>query len=130
MPPFHYRSEILAVERMTAALRGLGAFLPAALGEALVTASYEFGCNLHGDLLYQPMRVGTQWLGRFIDDSLAQRIVISTQSDFRFRIPEDRLEILFCHEGDVHLNGTDIDLLHALLAESAFQGLGFQIQSE
>ncbi|MGH7843558.1 MAG: hypothetical protein ACREQW_00085 [Candidatus Binatia bacterium] len=108
------RSRLLSGAEVRRALHSLPAALRDLLGGAAITAYYGWGCNLHADLQYVPMRVAVASLERFIADSLAQEIVIPGGSDFCFIVAEDRLEILFCHEGDIHLKGRDHSLLEAL----------------
>ncbi|MDB5974703.1 MAG: hypothetical protein JWR07_1463 [Nevskia sp.] len=95
------------------------------LGDCLVKAMYGWGCNLHMDLCYVPMKVGTQWIEKFIRESLEQRIVVPAESDFYIELPEERLEILFCHEGDIHVCGPDEDLRNKVLNTAPFNSLSF-----
>jgi hypothetical protein len=123
-------SRPLEPDDLEAGMRALPGFCRGALGKALVTAFYEFGCNLPGDLLYLPIRVGTQWMDRFIKDSLDQRIVVPGRSDLRFVVEGGRLEALFCHEGDIHLKGTDSGLLKGFMSWQPFDGFGFETQED
>ncbi len=105
--------------------------LPAAFqqllgGDSVITAYYGWGCILHADLQYVPMRVSTQSLERFIRESLGQEIVIPGGSDFCFTVPEGRLETLFCHEGDIHLKGNDRLLLDGLQSSGFFSDIVFR----
>lgn len=118
-------SRSLEADDLEAGMRALPGFCRQTLGDALVTAFYEFGCNLPGDLLYLPIRVGTQWMDRFINDSLQQRIVLPGESDLRVVVEGGRLEVLFCHEGDIHLEGTDADLLNSLVSWQPYAGFQF-----
>ena len=109
-----------------AILEALPTLLNQLLGNCLVKAMYGWGCNLHMDLCYVPMTVGTQWIERFIRESLEQRIVVPANSDFYIELPEERLEILFCHEGDIHVCGPDEDLCNKVLSAVPFSGLPFK----
>lgn len=119
------RTGYLTEEQITRALKVLPAFLKEQLGSTLVSATYEFGCNLHDDLLYRSMSVGTDWLARFIRDSLERGIVVPGQSDFRIRVGDGRLDILICHEGDIHLNGSDGDLISRLKQTEPYTSFDF-----
>jgi hypothetical protein len=72
------------------------------------------------------MRIAIRGLERFIDDSLGQQIVVLGGSDFVFVVPENRLEILFCHEGDIHLAGRDPALVEGLRASAVFSAILFR----
>lgn len=119
-------SSLLSGVEVKRVLHSLPAALQDLLGESAVTAFYGWGCNLHADLQYVPMRVAVPSLERFIADSLAQEIVIPGGSDFCFTVPEGRLEILFCHEGDIHLKGRDRSLLQALQKTGFFSEIEFK----
>jgi hypothetical protein len=121
-----YRSDRLQEDIIRQAIEATAVFLQEALGEALITATYEFGCNLHDDLLYRSMKVGTSWLDRFVRQSLDQRIVVPGGSDFRLVVEGERLEVLFCHEGDIHLAGREAALLDGLRAAPAYEGINFE----
>lgn len=125
----HIRSEYLSKDRFVQALEALPAALKTLLGEAEVIAYYGFGCQLHADLLYKPMRVHTGWLDRFIQDSLQQGIVVPGRSDFDFTVPENRLSMRFCHECDMHISGDDATLWQRLSAMSPFSGLTFEVDA-
>ena len=104
--------------------------LPAAfqqlLGDTIIIAYYGWGSILHADLQYVPMRVSTRSLESFVRESLGQEIVIPGGSDFCFTVPEGRLEMLFCHEGDIHLKGSDAALLDALQGSELFANISFK----
>jgi hypothetical protein len=109
--PTFYVTKLLKPEEIRKALHELPAFLKSELSsDTILTAVYGWGCNLHPDLCYQNMRVGIGWIDKFINDSLRQEIVIPGDSDFTIEIPENKLQIVFCHEGDIHTGGTDIEL--------------------
>lgn len=44
-------------------------------------------------------------------------------SDFLVELPDGRLRILFCHEGHIHLGGTDEKLIHHVVAAEPFKAL-------
>ena len=107
-------------ESMRAAMECLPAVLAKLLGSEIVLATYGWGCNLHPELCYIPVQVGTSWLGRFIEDSVQQRIVVPGYSDFIFSVRTGELEIEFCHEHHIHISGTNTSLISAILAVPAF----------
>ncbi len=120
-----YNSDRLEDGTSQRALEGTPLFLREVLGDIVISATYEFGCNLHDELLYRPMKVGTRWLDRFIHGSLEQGIVVPGQSDFRIVVGRDRLDALFCHEGDIHLEGKDEALVDGLRISAGFEGVEF-----
>jgi hypothetical protein len=112
-----YVSDLLTAIQIEAAIRNLPGILRALIGErAIVHAMYGYWSGLHPDLCYTQMRVGLSWIERFLADSLRQDIVKPGDSDFYIMVPEDRLEIEFCHEGHIHAGGTDRDLVEQLLS--------------
>ena len=114
---------------MIHAINSLPAALRTLLCEEEVVACYGFGCELHIDLLWKPMRVRTNWIERFIRDSLKQGIVIPCGSDFEITVPDNRLSIQFCHECDIHLGGADGDLMQQLLGLPPFSEMKFERES-
>ena len=115
-----FSSDYLPKEQMHAALLALRGVLQSLLGEHKIIASYGWACNIHGDLLYKPMREDTRWIQYLIEDSIEQRIVVPGESDFRFEVPEGRLDLKFCHECDIHLDGADDELLQRFMAMEPF----------
>ncbi len=125
-----YSSDYLPKERMHSLLLALPAVLKSLLGEHKIIASYGWASNIHGDLHYKPMNDDTRWLQYLIEDSIAQRIVVPGESDFRFEVPESRAEILYCHESDIHLDGSDDELLRRFMATEPFSQLRWYTQEE
>ena len=117
------RSRHLSEKEIRAALDALPGFFLKALPDSILTATYEWGCCLHYDLCYQPMRVGVAWLDRFLAESVEQRIFVPGDSDMTISAPDKRLSILFCHEGDLHVGGTDTELLRCFLSTAPYVGL-------
>jgi hypothetical protein len=115
-----FSTDCLTPEQLREAMVALPAVLMHLLGDCVVTARYEYGCNIHPDLMYQPMAVGSSFMMHLIQNSLDQRIVEPGDSDIRFELPEGRLDLLFCHEGDIHLNGTDDSLLDRFMKAAPF----------
>ena len=109
-----------SLEQRRKALDALPALLVSLLGSQVISATYGYGSYLHPDLCYIPMKVGTSWLERFIRESLEQRIVVLGESDFTFFVQDGRLEIEFCHEGHIHVSGTDRQLIAEVLRHPAF----------
>lgn len=120
------RSNLLSGAEVRRVMHSVPRLFEDLLGDAAVTAYYGWGCNLHADLQYVPMRVAIRSLERFIGDSLAQEIVIPGGSDFSFAVPEGRLEILFCHEGDIHVKGRDQSLVEAVQNTTVFSEVGLR----
>ena len=122
---FEWVSASLPEEQLRSLLTSLPSVLNELAGDCLLKAMYGWGSNLHIDLCYVPMRVGTKWVDRFIKESLEQRIVVPANSDLYFEFPDERLEILFCHEGDIHVCGPDEELRGRLFNSDCFRGLSF-----
>jgi hypothetical protein len=120
------RSNLLSSAEVRRVLHAVPSLFADLLGDAAITAYYGWGCNLHADLQYVPMRVAVRSLERFIGDSLAQEIVMPGGSDFCLAVAEGRLEILFCHEGDIHVKGRDQSLVEALQNTAVFSEVGLR----
>lgn len=121
-----FYTDILPPERVRQAMEALPEVFRGLLGDCMVTAYYGFGTEIHIDLQYVPMRVSTKLIDRFIRDSIKQGIVIPGHCDFSFTIPDERIEILFCHESDIHLNGKDDTLIRQLIAARPFSDIRFR----
>src|ERR1700674_3056047 len=95
-----YVSKVLGTSEIEAAIREAPAVLRSLIGpDAIITATYGYGSGLHPDICYLPMKVGLKWIEKFLEDSLRQGIVQPANSDFYLTVPNDRLEIEFCHDG-------------------------------
>lgn len=125
-----YSSDYLPKEQIHAALLALPGVLQQLLGEHTIIASYGWAANIHGDLWHKPMRDDTRWIQYLIEDSIEQRIVVPGESDFRFEVPEGRLVLLFCHDSDIHLDGTDDHLLQQFMATEPFSQMHWHTQQE
>lgn len=105
-------------------LETLPVVLLSLLGEdAHLIIYYGWACNLHNDLLYRPMRELAKWLNRFISDSISQNIIQPGRSDVWFEVPDERLIVLFCHEGDLHIGGQDQALVADFMTREPFSQL-------
>ncbi len=100
------------------------------IGDHKIIAMYGWAAKLHPDLYWKPMDSDTRWLKYLIEDSIDQRIVIPGESDFIFEIPEKRLEVKFCHESDIHLNGVDDDLLQHFMSKTPFLQMHWHTKDE
>lgn len=89
----------------------LPAFFCEFFPDSILIAKYGYGSGLHNDLCYQPMHVGVGWLDRFITESIEQRIFVPGDSDLTIAAPDDRLSVMFCHEADILVSGTDLELV-------------------
>jgi len=125
-----FSSDYLTSEEAMNALNALPEVLKRLLGESDVIARFGFDVNLHSDLSWVPMRDRTSTLQYFIEDIVAQGIIIPGKNDVFFEIPGERLTIHFCHEGDIHVNGQDDDLIRAFLASAPFSELRFESKEE
>lgn len=110
-------------------LRALPSVLANLLGSEIIEAMYGWDANLHIDLCWKPMEVGTAWLDRFIRESLNPAIIVPGKSDFIFIVRGGALEIRFCHESDLHVSGTDLELISRLLAIAPFSEAEFKLHT-
>jgi hypothetical protein len=88
----------------------------------IVNCHYGVGAQIHPDLWFVTMRVGVNWLADFIRDSIDRGIVTIGGTDFYFGTDDRRFSVLLCHEGDVHVAGTDLPILADF---KAFSNIGF-----
>src|SRR5687768_16692034 len=90
------------------------AFLRDFLAEEFVMVSYGALSNIHPDLWYKPMKVGTNWFERFLAESIAQRIFEPGGADLLVEIRGGSAEVTLCHERDIHIVGSDDELIARL----------------
>jgi hypothetical protein len=121
--PSTFVSELLTSHQMRDALEALQRVLRELVGDVPLVARYGWGCELHPDLRGAPMRVGTAGVEQFIRDSLRQQIIVPGESDVHFELPEGRLQIVFCHEGHVHVGGSDQQLAERFVSARPFAEL-------
>ena len=106
-------------------MEALPALIEQHVGNELFTVMYGFGCDIHNDLIYVPMRVMPRHLPGFFRDSIAQRIFRPGAADLLIEIPTDRMTITFCHESDLHFGGNDAELIERFLSASPFSGFDY-----
>lgn len=121
-----HTSRLLTGDEVAEVLRSLPEIFKKLCGDCTVTATYGFNCNLHMDLLFLPMGVHTNWMARFIEDSIRQDIIRPGDTEFYFAAPDKAFEITFCHESDLHIAGTDTAMIRRLLAEPSLVSLNFR----
>jgi hypothetical protein len=122
-------SHILNEEEIEQALLAVPSFLIDELGNTILSVIYEYGCNIHPDLWYEPMSVSTSRLDDFIADSLNRKLVVPGQCDFRIVVVNSKFDLLFCHEKDIHLKGSDHDLVSRLMSIEPYSGFNFKPDS-
>jgi hypothetical protein len=114
------------------AIRGFLAELPSAMreiyGDQSLTVMYGWASNLHSDLQYVPMEWPLDLFKFFLEDSIDQRIFVVGGSDLHIRTPNSTLEVLICHESDIHLDGDDHDAIQKVVAR--FPQLDFRTAAE
>jgi hypothetical protein len=125
-----YRSEYLSSERMRTALLQLPAILQPLLGECLLTIQYGTGTRLHGHLQYTPMGVPSDVLLFFLEDSLKQQIVLPGASDLIIDSPHYELSLVFCHESDIHVAGSNEDLMQRFIGSAELSDIKFFLQPQ
>lgn len=132
MPNFaaKYSSEYLTPDQVASALTALPAVLNELFGECTFTVCYGWAANIHVDLWHVPMRVQTMVLPYFIEDSIRQQIIVPGQSDLIVRSPNNELNILFCHECDIHVDGESPEFMQRFIAAEQFSKIKFFSQEE
>ncbi|WP_428305302.1 hypothetical protein [Lacipirellula sp.] len=125
-----FSTDYLLNEQMYSALLALPGVLTALLGAHKVVAMYGWAAKIHPSLAWQRMDDHTDRLQYLIEDSIDQRIIVPGQSDFYFEVPEKRLAVMFCHESDIHLDGSDDELLKRFMASDPFAQMRWRTQAE
>lgn len=125
-----FSTEYLPKEQMHSALLALPQVLRHLLGEHPVVAMYGWAANIHDDLRWVPMNDDTGTLQFLIEDSIKQRIIVPGDGDFLFEVPDKRLEVTFCHECDIHLDGSDDELLRQFMCAAPFVHMHWHTQAE
>ena len=118
--PSVFVSDLLSPQQMRNAMEELQRVLRQLVGDVPLVARYGWGCELHPDLRGAPMRVGTAGVEQFIGDSLRQQIIVPGESDVHFELPEGQLQVAFCHEGHVHVGGSDRKLAGRFVSATPF----------
>ena len=121
-------SAYLSSELMAEFIAELPMVIREIYGDRNLTAYYGWACNLHSDLLYKPMAVPLDVFPYFIEDSIEQRIFEIGGSDLLIEFPDSNLQILICHESDIHLDGADDEAINKIVA--SFPQLGFRTAEE
>ncbi|MEI7459889.1 MAG: hypothetical protein WCK15_10815 [Pirellula sp.] len=119
-----FSSSYITVEVMREFIAQLPSQLRPILSSPNLTVSYGWGCKLHPDLWYKPMNVGLDLFPYFIEDSETQGIFQIGQSDLLIESPDSRLQVLLCHESDIHIDGTDNETMAKLV--EAFPNIDFR----
>jgi hypothetical protein len=118
--PNTFVSRFLSAEEVSEAMEAMQSALQQLLGDAALVARYGWGCKLHPDLYGAPIRVRTAGVAKLIGDSLRQQIIIPGECDFHFESSDDQLQIVFCHEGHLHVGGNDLQLAQRLVTMPTF----------
>jgi hypothetical protein len=113
----------MTAQQAQEAMEALQSVLHSLVGAASLIARYGYGCQLHPDLHGVPMRVGTGGVERFVRDSVCQKIFAPGEADVHFELADNRLHVVFCHEGHIHVGGGDKQLAARFASASAFSAL-------
>ncbi|QDU25633.1 Bleomycin resistance protein [Anatilimnocola aggregata] len=128
-PTESYRSEYLKPERIRSAIVQLPPILFRLLGKCEYSVSYGVGTRLHGSLLFHPLGVPTDYLPSFLEDSLEQKIVEPGGTDLIIDAPNGELSLLFCHEADIHVDGTNHDLIQRFITCEELADIKFTLKA-
>jgi hypothetical protein len=113
------RDEYLrAVGLLAAGLRAAGA------GELLV--AYGFGCDCPDDRLYADVPVPAERLGEYIRESERAGFYRSGRDNLHVAAPAVGVELLLCHESDIHItteSGERLARLTGALADAGITGV-------
>jgi hypothetical protein len=107
------RSDILERDEFLLAIQQVVALLHEA-GIREVIVSYGWDCDCPDERRYQDNTMASDELWTFIKESEAVGYYRAGENDLHVRDGDGRIEILFCHESDIHLN-TDEPALYEML---------------
>ena len=125
MPPpeAEYVSPLLSEAEVGRVWGGLPDALKEIVGDAVLTVWYGASSGLHPDLWYVDMGVGTGWLDRFMRESVERGISRPGETDLHVILPGRGVEVLLCHESDVHVRGETESAVRDVLDHPAFVAL-------
>jgi hypothetical protein len=123
--PNRYVSILLTGRQVLGFMEALQPVLQELVGNTPLIARYGFGCAVQSDQHGAPMQIGTDGVRHFIRDSVQQKIITPGESDIHFELPPGRLQIVFCHEGHVHVGGTELELGEQFVTSKPFDSLFF-----
>ena len=110
----------LSCEILTEEILRLPGYL-SELGVEEVNISYGFGSGIHIDLWWKPMKIHVVHLKKFLEDSIARRILVPGSSDLHIESQDKSFEITVCHQSDFHIKSDTQRVLHFF--QSAWSGL-------
>ena len=125
-----YSSECISVERMHQVCNNLHIVLLEVLGNATCKAMYGWSCDLHIELLWKPMQVPQSMMESFIRDSISQRIFLPGKSDLIIESPDEKLTLNLNHESDIHVDGSDDELIKKFVTYDSFNDIKFYSRKE
>jgi hypothetical protein len=100
-------SAYLTSDAMRSFLAALPSVMREIYGDRPLVVFYGAGCRLHMDLCFKPMQWPLHLFKDFLTESLGQQIFEFGQADLLIESPDSNLQIVICHELDIHLDGTD-----------------------
>ena len=115
---------------MRSALLQLPGIIGVIFGNTSLTVRYGVGTRLHSALHFVPMNVSTEVLPWFLEDSLEQRIFEPGRSDLLIDFSSKELELLYCHELDIHVDGSNDELIQRFVGCEEYRDISFYSQAE
>jgi hypothetical protein len=103
MKTYSIYTPLLSYDETKHLLLNIQGILNEIFNEEILIVKYGWGCNIHNDLQYVPMQVGINWMNSFLNDSINRKIYEIGKSDLYFENQNKTIEVLFCHESDIHL---------------------------
>ena len=121
-------SAYLTSDAMRSFLAALPSVMREIYGDRPLVVFYGAGCRLHMDLCFKPMQWPLHLFKDFLTESLGQQIFEFGQADLLIESPDSNLQIVICHELDIHLDGTDDRAIGIIMA--GFPDLDFHTAAD
>jgi hypothetical protein len=115
-------TEPLAPEIMSKQIAEAATVILAA-GVERVAVEYGWGCNLNPMQLWQEIEVATAELSEFVKSAIREGVFRLGASDLFVRVKSLELQLLFCHESDIHMKGRRSDLKERMAESWLRQGI-------
>lgn len=84
---------------------------------------FGWGCRLPASELWQPATLPLAEALGYFDQAVASGTIVPGASDFWLASNDRQIEVLFCHEGDIHLNAAPEAIATRALREWSEAGL-------
>ena len=92
-------------------------------GFAQCQITLGWGCRLPACELWQPRTLRLEEALAYVDQAVASGTIVPGDSDFWLASDDRQIDVLFCHEGDMHLQAAPEAIATRALSEWSEAGL-------